>query len=174
MTKKKSRFLTFICSLLPGAGHMYIGFMKTGVSFMAAFFFIIFLSSFLKINELIYIVPLIWFYSFFDCNNKANLNDEDRLVTEDKYLFSLEKLPKIDNKMSGKSGVTIGIILLLLGVYLVFNNIIEVLRPYMDWGFYSILRNLFRQVPQVIVGVVIVVIGIKLIQGKNKERKANV
>lgn len=174
MTKKKSRFLTFICSLLPGAGHMYMGFMKTGVSFMAAFFFIIFLSSFLNIDQLIFILPLIWFYSFFDCNNKANLNDEERMLDEDKYLFSLDKLPKIDNKMSGKSGVTIGVILLLLGVYLFSNSIIVVLQPYMDWKFYSVLNHLVRQVPQVIIGIAIVIVGMKLIQGKNKERRADV
>lgn len=170
MTKKKSRFLTFICSLLPGAGHMYMGFMKTGVSFMGAFFFIIFLATFLNIDQLIFILPLIWFYSFFDCNNKANLNEEERVLAEDRYLFSLDKLPKIDNKMSGKSGVTIGVILLFIGVYLIFNNIIEVFRPYMNY----VIISLIRQVPQVIIGIAIIIIGMKLIQGKNKERKADV
>ena len=38
MTKKKNRLFTFCCSLLPGAGEMYLGFFKHGVSTMALFF----------------------------------------------------------------------------------------------------------------------------------------
>ena len=30
MTRKKGKFLTFCCSLIPGAGEMYLGFLKTG------------------------------------------------------------------------------------------------------------------------------------------------
>lgn len=59
MIKRKSRFLTFVFSMLPGAGHMYMGFMKIGVSFMSVFFFLIFLSSWLNIGPLLYIAPLI-------------------------------------------------------------------------------------------------------------------
>ena len=36
--KKKSRFLTFIFSFLPGAAEMYMGFMKNGFSLMMIFF----------------------------------------------------------------------------------------------------------------------------------------
>lgn len=50
--------------MLPGAGHMYMGFMNMGVSFMSVFFFVIFLSTWLDIGPLLFILPLIWFYSF--------------------------------------------------------------------------------------------------------------
>ncbi len=30
MINKKSKFLTFVFSMLPGAGHMYMGFMNMG------------------------------------------------------------------------------------------------------------------------------------------------
>ena len=43
MTKKKSGFLAFCFSLLPGAGEMYMGFMKHGVGIMALFWLLIFL-----------------------------------------------------------------------------------------------------------------------------------
>ena len=35
MTKKKNGFLAFCFSLIPGAGEMYMGFMKQGASIMA-------------------------------------------------------------------------------------------------------------------------------------------
>ena len=34
MNRRKSRFWTFICSLIPGAGEMYLGFLREGVSIM--------------------------------------------------------------------------------------------------------------------------------------------
>lgn len=34
MIKKKNGFIAFICSLIPGAGEMYLGFMKEGLSIM--------------------------------------------------------------------------------------------------------------------------------------------
>ena len=37
MSRKKSGFLTFCCSLLPGAGEMYLGFLKQGASIMTLF-----------------------------------------------------------------------------------------------------------------------------------------
>lgn len=45
MTKKKSGFLTFCFSLMPGAGEMYMGFMKQGVSIMAFFWLLIFFGG---------------------------------------------------------------------------------------------------------------------------------
>ena len=34
MTRKKNGFWTFVCSLVPGAGEMYMGFFKQGLSLM--------------------------------------------------------------------------------------------------------------------------------------------
>ena len=46
MRHKKNRFWTFLFSLFPGAGEMYMGFMKQGVSLMTLFllqsFFLLF------------------------------------------------------------------------------------------------------------------------------------
>ena len=35
MIRKKSGFIAFICSMVPGAGEMYLGFMKEGLSLMS-------------------------------------------------------------------------------------------------------------------------------------------
>ncbi|MCI8355555.1 MAG: hypothetical protein HFI47_10905, partial [Lachnospiraceae bacterium] len=50
-TKKKSRFLTFCFSMLPGAGEMYMGFMRTGVSLMLLFFLSIYIPVSLRLSE---------------------------------------------------------------------------------------------------------------------------
>ena len=72
MTNRKNRFLTVIFACLPGAGHMFMGLMKIGVSLMASFFVVIFLSSWLDFGPLMYLVPIIWFYSFYSINYKTN------------------------------------------------------------------------------------------------------
>ena len=52
MTKKRNGFLRFCCSLLPGAGEMYMGFMKMGLSLMSMFFGIIVAASIFELNGL--------------------------------------------------------------------------------------------------------------------------
>lgn len=169
MKKKKSKFLTFIFSLLPGAGHMYMGFMKTGISFMAMFFFLIFLSSWLDIGPLLFILPLIWFYSFFDCINKAETNDDEFTLLEDNYLFSMDKLVSIDKDIFKKRRLFLGILLLLLGIYLAWNNVMNILSRYITAETYNIIRNITRITPQLIIGIAIIILGVKLIIGKKKE-----
>lgn len=169
MINKKSRFLTFIFSMLPGAGHMYIGFMKTGLSLMAIFFFDIFLSSWLDIGPLLFVLPLIWFYSFFDCLNKVNSNEEQLMLLEDRYLFSFDKLLTLDKNVFKKRSVVAGILVLILGIYLIVNNIMSIIAPYIPNELYNIIYDLISKAPQMIIGIAIVAVGIKLILGKKRE-----
>ncbi|MBZ9634821.1 hypothetical protein [Clostridium sp. FP1] len=173
MKKEKNKFLTFCFSMLPGAGHMYMGFMKMGLSLMAAFFFLIFLSSFLAIGPLLFVLPLIWFYSFFDCMNKRYSTDEEFLLLEDNYLFSLDELAKIDSGIFKKHTLWSGVLLLLLGAYLIWNNVINSLASYLPDGVYRVINNITNVAPQIIIGVVIIVVGAKLIIGKKKECDMN-
>ncbi|MGH4139180.1 hypothetical protein [Clostridium sp.] len=173
MIKEKSKFLTFCFSMLPGAGHMYMGFMKMGLSFMAAFFFLIFLSSWLSIGPLLFVLPLIWFYSFFDCMNKRYSTDEEFLLLEDNYLFSLDELGKIDWGILKKHRLISGITLVILGIYLIWINTINSLTGYISDEAYNAIHNITRMAPQIIIGVVIIVVGAKLIVGKKRECDMN-
>ena len=69
MTRKKSGFLTFCFSLIPGAGEMYMGFMKLGISIMAVFWLLIFLAAFFGMGPLLFILPILWVYSFLNVPN---------------------------------------------------------------------------------------------------------
>lgn len=173
MNKRKSRFLTFLFSLLPGAGHMYLGFMKNGVSFMAIFFFLIFVASWLNISPLIYAIPVIWFYSFFDCLNKSSMSDEEFAIYKDDYLFSIDALLKMDNSIIKKKGALIGAIILFFGCYLLFNNITDFIMPFFPDEFVQYIRNITYYIPKILVSVVIIFIGLHLISGKKKESKNN-
>ena len=173
MRKKRSNFLTFVFSLLPGAGHMYIGFMKIGLSLMAAFLFVIFISSWLYIYPLLFVLPLIWFYSFFDCINKRYSTEEEFLLLEDNYLFSIDKFVKLDKDIFQKRRVLVGVFLAFLGSYLIWNNILNVLNGHISYQVYRAINDVTRIAPQIIIGIAIVIAGVKLIMGKKKESDIN-
>ena len=65
MQKQKKGFLLFISSLIPGAGEMYMGFFKQGISIMTLFWAIIAIAGGLNISSLVIFLPVLWFYSFF-------------------------------------------------------------------------------------------------------------
>ena len=77
MTRQKGKFLTFCFSLVPGAGQMYLGFMKQGLSLMTVFAALCAFSTWLAIGPLLLFAPIIWFYSFFDVINKNSLDPEE-------------------------------------------------------------------------------------------------
>ena len=83
MTRKKNGFWRFIFSLLPGAGEMYLGFMKMGVSLMSLFFVIIAVASYMDIGPMVFIALIAWFYSFFHVNNLAAQPDEQFYALDD-------------------------------------------------------------------------------------------
>ena len=77
MTRKKNKLLTFLWSLIPGAGEMYLGFFKMGTSLMALFLLLLSFSGFLNFYVLSLLAPVVWFYSFFHTNNLNSLPDEE-------------------------------------------------------------------------------------------------
>ena len=50
MKKKKNRFFLFCFSFLPGAGEMYFGLMKTGISLLGLFMAGIMLAGYTEIG----------------------------------------------------------------------------------------------------------------------------
>lgn len=171
MTKKKNGFLTFIFSLLPGAGEMYMGFFKQGISIMSAFFMLIFVSSWLNLGPLMFILPVLWFYSFFHVHNLASLRDEEFYSIEDKYLFNYDdsKIQELLGRNKGRK--ILAIVLILFGVSAIFDivmqaleSILNIMNIDMGW-YYSISYNM----PQCVFGIAIILLGIHLIRGKKKE-----
>ena len=62
-----------------------------------------------------------------------------------------------------------GVLLIFLGGYLIWNNIINSLSRYMQSEVYMALSNVTRVAPQIIVGAIIIAVGAKLIIGKKRE-----
>lgn len=144
---RNNKFLTFIFSFIPGAGHMYLGFEKKGVQIMILFFSLLFLSSFLKTDTFMMILPIVWFYSFFDV--RKAFNHSETFVDEIKY-FSLINF---ELKYLGYFLIIAGIIGLINGA------LFPILNVYLDWTTIETIKD-------ILTSLVLIVIGVKLISGK--------
>ena len=170
MTRKKSGFLTFCFSLIPGAGEMYMGFMKLGISIMAVFWLLIFLAAFFGMGPLLFILPILWCYSFFNVHNIRGMSDEEFYALEDDYLFQLN-----DNvfwgRLKGKQGNLLAAVLIIIGVVIMWNR----LGDYMRWLLpNSVYWYIMDDIPQVVIAVLLIWCGIYLIRGKKKELDSEV
>ena len=168
--KKKNKFFTFMFSLIPGAAEMYMGFMKSGLSLILLFFFtftpILFWGS---LEFLMTFSVVLWFYGFFHARNYAGMDDQEFDGMEDKYIweeFADIKWLKVQNKSVRK---WVAAILILIGaaqLWDYFSDIIYRLIPEYWWDdFYPAVSN----IPQVVISILLIVIGIRMIAGKKRE-----
>lgn len=169
MPIRRSKFLTVVFSCLPGAGQMFMGLLKTGLSLMSAFFFIIFIAGFFDFNALMFFLPIIWFYSFFDSVNRMSMPDENFYAQEDDFLFSLDTIFSGEKRIVQKYRPYIGGALIFMGAYIIWSKTYYRLDQYLAEPFARILSNITDLLPQFAIAAVIILIGVKLIIGKHKE-----
>lgn len=142
------KLITLALSIIPGAGHMYLGQQKKGLSFMSMFFFTIFFMGWLRLSFLIFLLPVIWFYVFFDAFHIVNGEE-----TEDFDIINF--LPKVSNSLIGK--VLIGI-----GIVIIFNNIFyPLVQEFLDYRFVNYIQTS-------IVALIFIIIGIKMLKTKKE------
>ena len=143
MTRKKSRFLTFCCSLIPGAGEMYLGFFKQGISIMSAFALLYILGG-IFLPPITVFCAVIWFYSFFHTHNLNSLPDDEFYAIQDEFLIILNN---INNFL----------------LYFAF----DFLR--LPGDLINMLSWILGQLPRTIMAAAIIAAGYYLIRGKKKE-----
>ncbi|MBU5436506.1 hypothetical protein KQI42_00720 [Tissierella sp. MSJ-40] len=102
--KSNKKTITLALSVIPGAGHMYLGYQEKGLILMGSFFFTVFFMGWLSLSLFLFILPLIWFYSFFDAmhiidGNSPNI-DEFNII-----------LPKIKPEWIGWGLISIGVLI---------------------------------------------------------------
>lgn len=172
MTKKKNKVWTFICSLIPGAGEMYMGFMKRGVSIMGLFFLTIAIAATLNLGPLTILLPIIWCYSFFEVHNMNSMTDEEFYALEDDYLFHLNGVFPMD-KIGKRQNKIIAAVLIIAGVCVLWNQLVHLIRNYM-WsilpnGIADMVSDILYNIPQFVVSIALIAVGVHLIKGKKKQ-----
>ncbi|MBO5237292.1 MAG: hypothetical protein J6B50_00755 [Lachnospiraceae bacterium] len=162
MKQKKNRFLVFLCSLLPGAGEMYLGFMKMGLSLLIGFFGTMGIASLTGIDQLLFVTAIIWIYSFFHANNLGGIPEEEFMKMEDTYM-----LPFVGEKgMSKTLRRIVAGLLIFMGVIMLGDLTMRML-PDAIWNL--IPTNLISRLA---VAIVLIIIGIKMIAGKKESLEA--
>ncbi|WP_062352770.1 hypothetical protein [Bacillus kwashiorkori] len=155
---KKSKSVATILSLFPGAGHLYLGYQKRGIQLMALFLFSIYVLDFLRLGLFLFLIPIIWFYSFFDGMQKAS-NYEQGEVND---------VPIISYLINHQRWVGVGLI--LIGAYYLANNIIiPSLAPKLEAMWEIDIYYLFdRYFQTAIVSALFIFGGIKLLFSSRK------
>lgn len=144
-------------SILPGAGHMYLGLQKQGIQIMALFFLTIFLNDWLHIGFFGIIIPIIWFYAMFDVREKA----KSEIPPEDKDLDIIAWLNSKSNSSQNTSKF-LGIILIAVGCIALIDKIVfPILDTLISWN----VRNYLQTG---LVSLIFVALGIKLLLGSKK------
>ncbi len=142
------KIITLGLSLIPGAGHMYLGYQKKGLAYMGMFFFTIFFMGWLNLSFLLFLIPLIWFYAFFDAFHTVNEN-----TLEDSQVDIVNLLPKIGHKY-------IGIGLVVIGLIVIFQNLIfPIIGEFIGYRYRNFIQSF-------IVSLAFIIIGIKMLRGK--------
>ena len=165
MIKMRSKKGTVLFALFPGAGHMFNGFMKLGLSFMALFWFIILFSGWARMDVLALLLPLVWFWSFMDCINRRFIDEAEFYAQEDQWLFSGYYNLSF-GKISGRVGLLIGVFLILVGLYALFCNFI---MPMLPEHIEDYLWHLTYDLPEAILAIIVIVVGVFLITGRKKK-----
>ena len=173
MTRKKNKFFTFVFATVFGAGQMYMGFMKQGLSIMTVTVAIIAFGSWSGIGTLFLALPVLWFYAFFDAINKMTMPDDMFERLEDQYIF----LPNTDYKQL-KALITkyekgIAIIFILIGGSILGEYILESVANLAATTGLPDLANFASRLrwngSRLLFSFVIIIIGIRMIMGKKKE-----
>lgn len=150
LNNKKSKAILF--SIIPGAGHMYLGLMNEGIQLMTLFFSSIFIGDWLHLDIFIMMSPIIWFFSLFDAREKSMSTEilEDSDVIFIKWL----KSTKILNKDSKK---VFGFLLIFVGAISLLERII---CPYLE---IYLNINITGYIQTFIVSIIFIFLGIKLL-----------
>ena len=153
---KKSKAIATFLSIFPGAGHLYLGMQRRGIQLMAAFLFSIYILDVLRLGIFLFLIPIIWCYSFFDGQQKASKYGDE----------PLEDTPIISYFINHQKWFGVGLI--LLGVYyLIANILLPAISPIITSMYGIDIYYLFdRYLQTIIVCVILIGGGIKLLAGK--------
>lgn len=170
----KNGILTFLFAFCPGAGQMYQGYMKRGLSLITMFCVAFGAGTLL---EVLYVaMPIVWMYSFFDTFNLRAQIIADT-APEDDYLVHFDPRDKRLARALLDSHKLVGWLLIAFGALIAYQNLI--MNTLGDlvyrWGHSSpVFRALYLvmdSLPDVVVCVILIVCGVWLVKGPHPTKK---
>lgn len=165
---KKNGILTLLFACIPGAGQMYQGYMKRGLSLITLFFLCIMAGMLLE--PLVLTALIVWMYSFFDTFNLRAQFIAGTAPADD-YLVHFNTKDARLTLFFRDSHKLVGWGLIALGAMVAYQNIImRVLGDVMwRWGqnspFFRAVYLMLDELPEVVVCVALIVCGVWLVRG---------
>ena len=169
---KKNALLTFIFACIPGAGQMYYGYMRRGLSLVTLF--CVAPGIGVIIPPILLATPIIWMYAFFD--------------TYDLIRYLVSGNPKPDDFIWGdridlgrfktftpRGNRIIGWVLVACGVWVLFDSwVAPILHDvFITLGIEYLYYNLVGQLPTIIVAGLLIYFGIRLLGRSGGNNSAN-
>lgn len=178
----KNRGLAIIFGLLPGAGHMYLGKMKRGLTLMILFWGIIGVSGSMGFALPLFALPVIWFYAFFDCLNLSAMDNGSLERAPDEWAFGWFSEDSSLNKHKDwfqKKNLWLGWGLILIGAATIYSTFGYQFISFLEDVFHiqnGWVYDLYNKIPQILIAAVIIILGVKFIVGdkKNTDSKEDV
>ena len=173
MARQKNKILMFLFSLIPGAGQMYMGFMKQGLSLMTIFAMLCAVGIWLDIRPLLFFAPIILLYSFFDATNKNSMDAEAFKKLEDHYLWGDdwtdfgEGIKESISRRDGKKAM--GTVMYVVAACMVWSAV----KYFADiiYGPSSLPVAVIAKIPVIVVAMFIFWLGHKLMKSASEEEK---
>lgn len=165
---KKNGILTLLFACIPGAGQMYHGYMKRGLSLITLFFLCIMAGMLLE--PLVLTALIVWMYSFFDTFNLRAQFIAGTAPADD-YLVHFNTKDARLTLFFRDSHKLVGWALIALGAMVAYQNIImRVLGDVMwRWGqnspFFRAVYLMLDELPEVVVCVALIICGVWLVRG---------
>lgn len=165
---KKNGILTFLFAFVPGAGQMYQGYMKRGLSLITLFFLCIMAGMLLE--PLVLTALIVWMYSFFDTFNLRAQFIAGTAPADD-YLVHFNTKDARLTLFFRDSHKLVGWALIALGAMVAYQNIImRVLGDVMwRWGqnnpVFRAIYLMLDELPQIVTCVALIVCGLWLVRG---------
>ncbi|MEH7306696.1 DUF6677 family protein [Neobacillus drentensis] len=159
---KKSKSIATFLAIFPGAGHLYLGLQRRGIQLMAAFLFSIYILDTLRLGIFLFLIPIIWFYSFFDAMQKVSRYGEE----------TIEDVPIIAYFLNHQKWVGIGLVLMGL-YYLLMNVFLPAFSPILNRLInFDLMYWVQGYLQTGLVCLLLIGGGIKLLSGSKQKREA--
>ena len=166
MQKQKHGFWLFIFSLIPGAGEMYMGFKKQGISIMFLFWGVFAIGACTGMDWLVFLIPIIWFYSFFNVHNLRSLSEEEFYSIEDSYVLHMDELAGDISSLLKHHGKITAILLIFLGASILWNTLVDFLYMILPGYLADVIGRFTYHLPQLVIAAAIIFAGIYILTRK--------
>lgn len=155
---KKNRIIALVLSVFPGAGHLYLGLQQRGLQLMGGFLAAVYIMDQLRLTLFLFLLPILWCYSFFDMLQQLRRLEQNTLKDEP---FVTKFVPYQR---------WIGMALLLFGFYFLVDRVAS------EWiaaQFPKLVEHYFRikyMIPTIVFSFITILLGIKLLFGQSTKQ----